>query len=81
MQECIVGHRVQIGDGVTVGKGVLLGDGVKLGKGVTVPNFARIGRERYVPEYADEEDEVEGEDEKGEQDVQIPILTSADHRH
>ena len=66
LNNCIVGRNVQIGDNVTIGKGVLLGDGVKLGKGVTVPEFARVGRERYVPEYADEEDEIEGEEEKGE---------------
>jgi translation initiation factor eIF-2B subunit epsilon len=67
LNNCIVGRNVQIGDNVKIGKGVLLGDGVKLGKGITVPEFARVGRERYVPDYADEEDEIEGEEEKGEQ--------------
>lgn len=66
LNNCIVGRNVQIADNVKIGKGVLLGDGVKLGKGITVPSFARVGRERYVPEYPDEEDEIEGEDEKGE---------------
>jgi translation initiation factor eIF-2B subunit epsilon len=65
LNSCMIGRNVEIADNVKIGKGVLLGDGVKLGKGVNIPDFARIGRERWVPEYPDDEDLIEGEEEKG----------------
>ena len=66
LDNCMVGRNVSIADGVKVGRGVLIGDGVRIGKGVVIPDFARVGRQRWLPEYPDEEDEIEGEDEKGE---------------